>query len=399
MAYTLDRPMLQEGGSDNLALGLKVFSGEVLQQFRETNVMRPLITTRTIPYGKVASFPVLGKAKAFVHSPGTNILGDGVTAPSSTAPSTASAITQKFSHNERLIYVDQKLIAPTLIPDIEEMINHYELRSRYAGELGAAVSYVYDKAAILSGIVGARILAANAQLVSGEPGGGLGGGGGSIAVGTTPTGDAIIAALYSAAQRFDEIDIPKTGRRCLLPPQAIYALIRDPSIYAMLQTGATAAQVQRVTAFSTNIATQTGTSNAGLEMNGGSLPLMYGAASFVNGSVGRILGFDIISTNHLPSTDLTSGTNFWEALSMSGQAGSNGNLYAIDCSGTTTLATKGLIMHESGVGGLQVRDISVSSEWREDFQATFMLAKMITGFSWLRPSSCIELTATARSDA
>ena len=109
MAYTLDRSGLQQGGSDNTALFLKVFSGEVLQQFREVNVMRPLITTRSIPYGKVASFPVLGKAKAFVHSPGVNILGDGVTAPSSTAPSTASAITQTFSHNERLIYVDQKL--------------------------------------------------------------------------------------------------------------------------------------------------------------------------------------------------------------------------------------------------------------------------------------------------
>ena len=46
------------------ALFLKVFAGEVLTAFDETNVMKDLHVSRTILSGKSASFPVTGKANA-----------------------------------------------------------------------------------------------------------------------------------------------------------------------------------------------------------------------------------------------------------------------------------------------------------------------------------------------
>ena len=68
---------LIEGGSDNDALFLKKFSGEILQTFEESNVFKPLHTIRTIESGKSAQFPVTGIASANYHTPGENIADAG----------------------------------------------------------------------------------------------------------------------------------------------------------------------------------------------------------------------------------------------------------------------------------------------------------------------------------
>ena len=87
--------------SDNAAasaLFLKVFAGEVLTAFDETNVMKDLHVSRTIANGKSASFPVTGKANAAYHVVGTPLLG-----------------TQKIAHNEIVVNIDDVLIADTFI--------------------------------------------------------------------------------------------------------------------------------------------------------------------------------------------------------------------------------------------------------------------------------------------
>ena len=63
---------LIEGGSDNDALFLKKFSGEILQTFEESNIFKPLHTVRTIESGKSAQFPVTGVASAFPDLHGRN---------------------------------------------------------------------------------------------------------------------------------------------------------------------------------------------------------------------------------------------------------------------------------------------------------------------------------------
>jgi len=68
------------------ALFLKVFAGEVLTAFDETNVMKDLHVARTISSGKSASFPVTGKANAAYHTVGTPLLG-----------------TQAIKHNEIVV--------------------------------------------------------------------------------------------------------------------------------------------------------------------------------------------------------------------------------------------------------------------------------------------------------
>lgn len=53
----------------------KVFAGEVLTAFEETNVFKALHMVRTIDHGKSAEFPRTWKANARYHVPGEPILG------------------------------------------------------------------------------------------------------------------------------------------------------------------------------------------------------------------------------------------------------------------------------------------------------------------------------------
>ena len=71
------RSGLISGGSDNDALFLKVFSGEILTAFEQNNVMKDLHMMRTISSGKSAQFPVSGIATAKYHTPGVNIADSG----------------------------------------------------------------------------------------------------------------------------------------------------------------------------------------------------------------------------------------------------------------------------------------------------------------------------------
>ncbi len=109
------------------ALFLKVFAGEVLTAFDETNVMKDLHISRAITSGKSASFPVTGKANAAYHTVGTPLLG-----------------AQAIKHNEIVVNIDDVLIADTFIANIDEAKNHYDVRAEYSRLLGMALAKQFD---------------------------------------------------------------------------------------------------------------------------------------------------------------------------------------------------------------------------------------------------------------
>lgn len=395
-------PGAQNNSGDSRALFLKVFSGEVIQQFRVANVMQGRVITRTIPYGKSAQFPVMGRAYAIVHTPGVNILdstNQGVTSLDPASGGTVRALTNKIPHNERLIYVDNKLIASEMVSDIDELLNHYDVRSRYADEFAQALATAYDKSSILALVVAARIRSNNSALLSAnngypaEPGGGTNGDGGSIGVGSTPTGQTITDALFQAAQRFDELSIPRAGRAVVLTPAAFWALIKDPTLYLVSAPSNAAATFTAATKAAV-AATTPAASGAASFSNPN---LMFGNASWANGTITSIAGFEILMSNNVPTLDFTtgSGASFFSGLASA----SNGNSYAIDCSSARATAgqTQGVVFHSSAIGALRIRDISSEMQWYPEYQGTLMLSKYLAGFSWLRPSAAIELTSVTKS--
>ena len=196
--------LVNNSGTGYDALFLKVFSGEVLTAFSENNVFNDsLHTVRTISSGKSAQFPVTGTATAAYHTAGTPLVG-----------------ANQILANEKIISIDDLLIAQSFVQQLDELKNHYDVRSIYATELGKALAKRYDQNV-------AKTIA-NASRASTTLTGGSGGTVLTLANGNTATadvtGDEIAAAIYDIAQAFDERDIPTTDRFCILPPAEYYKL-------------------------------------------------------------------------------------------------------------------------------------------------------------------------------
>lgn len=356
-ATTISQLGQKESAGSNLALFLKVFSGEVLTTFEELNVMRPLATVRTIKSGKQAQFPILGRAAAAYHTAGTNVMD-------TTFQTGGVGI---IPASERNINIDLKLVAPVNVLEMDELQNHYDVRSLYSAELGRVIAKRFDQLSINTVILAARA----AQL-------GLGVAGAAIVYNTSTghtfpqkktdaniltSGASLISDLFLAAAWFDECDIPKMDRHVCVNPIQFYNLIKDPNTIS--------------------IATAAGSAitSPGYPQFGG--PQMQGPnGSWADGMIYKVAGINIHSTNHLPSTNIASNDAFFGTSAAS----ANGNVYYGDFSNNPVAC-----FHKSAFGVLQLLDVSVEAEWKIEYQATLMIAKLAIGMGALKSEASIEL--------
>ena len=123
-------------------------AGEILQTFEESNIFKPLHTIRTIDSGKSAQFPVTGIATAAYHTPGENIAEQG-----GSPDKYLSDIAKK---TEKIINIDKMLVASTFLANIDDVKNHYDIRSVYANELGKALAVRFDSAVAKTFLAAAR---------------------------------------------------------------------------------------------------------------------------------------------------------------------------------------------------------------------------------------------------
>lgn len=91
--------------SDQEALFLKIFSGEVLTSFEQTTVAKDRVMTRTISNAKSCQFPAVGNVTASYHTPGTELVG------------------QVVKHAERVISIDGVLLSDVFVAQIDELMN------------------------------------------------------------------------------------------------------------------------------------------------------------------------------------------------------------------------------------------------------------------------------------
>ena len=340
-------------GAGNDQLFLKKFSGEILQTFEESNIFKPLHTIRTIESGKSAQFPVTGIATANYHTPGENIASNGLVG--------AGGYLSDIGKTEKIITIDKMLVASTFLANIDDVKNHYDIRSVYANELGKALAVRFDTALAKVFIAAAR---SSANLSASAAGSILDiSQNAFVAVGATnadvtnPSGAELVAALFSAAQRMDENDVPSDGRFCVLRPQEYYRLI----------TGAD----------DSNSFTLTSAINKDIG----------GAGSLAAGNIPQIAGISIFKSNHIPSTDLSS-TSTGDGSSNNDVFGTNGVGY----NGNFT-NTKGIVSHSAAVGTVKLLDLATESEYQIERQGTLFVAKYAMGHGVLRPECAIELVA------
>lgn len=295
-------------------LFLKVFAGEVLTSFEKTNVMMDKHQVRTITSGKSAQFPVMGRGNAYYHTPGEFIPGG------------------KIKHAERVITIDELLIAPAFIANIDEAKNHYDVRSVYSKELGAKLANTMDKHILQTGVQAAR-----SPKTIDDPDQY---GGSTITLDSASdavNGDALAEAMFAAAQIFAEKDVPDDQRYFFVRPEQFYALARSTKV---------------------------------LNRDWG------GEGSYAAGNVIRVAGMTIVMTNNLPGSVVEPGTL---------EAGTN-NKYAGDYSKVVALA-----MHPSAVGTVKLMDLSMEGEYQINRQGYLMVAKYAVGHGVLRPEAAIEV--------
>lgn len=304
------------GGADD-ALFLKVFAGEVLAAFDEANVTQDKHVIRNIASGKSATFPATWKVAASYHTPGAEIVG------------------QTTNINERVINVDNLLIAPVFIPNIDEAKNHFEVRSEYSRQCGLALANQWDKNALQVGVLAAR---ASATIT--------GGNGGTTLTSTTTlyrtSATDLAAGIYSGVQAMDEKDVPMGDEKfCFVRPAQYYLLAQSTALLNRDWT--------------------------------------YGmGGNYAEGKIVQVAGVPIIKTNHLPITDLTAS-----------QTSDMKNTYGADFSKTAAL-----IMHKYAVGTVKLLDLSLESAYDIRRQGTLTVAKYAVGTGILRPECAVELKTT-----
>lgn len=189
--------------SDNTALFLKVFSGEVMTAFHKANVFLDRSMVRTISNGKSAQFVATGTTSASYHTPGTEINGTAI------------------NHAERVITIDDLLVASAFLSNIDEAMNHYDVRSVYSDEVGKILAETMDKNLAQVGVLAAR---ASALVTGGSGGSALT----NANYGTDST--ALAAGLFLAAQTLDEKFVDAGDRSVFLRPAQYYLLAQNTTL-------------------------------------------------------------------------------------------------------------------------------------------------------------------------
>jgi hypothetical protein len=318
------------------ALFLKVFSGEILTTFEETNVMKDLHMVRTIQNGKSAQFPVTGIASAKYHTAGENIADGG------------NSYLSAIKHAERVISIDDVLISSTFIANIDELKNHYDVRSIYAKELGKALAKRFDIATM-------KTLAAAARGTS-EIGGDDGtilGASSSLFAGANATAAELIDALYGVAESLDSKDVSDEGRFAVLSPADYYTLITADNSAVSLAANRD----------------------------------VGGVGNIATGTISQVAGINLVKSNHLAAIKVAEASQDQDDDGVNNDVfGASGTGYNGDLSATRILAGT-----KEAIGTVKLLDLATESEYQIERQGTLFVAKYAMGHGVLRPECAVEV--------
>lgn len=300
---------IQSTGDDK-ALFLKQYAGEVLASFVEEYKMAGMVTERNISHGKSASFPTLGTIGSEYHVPGTEITGMQVEA------------------NEIIINLDPMLISHVFISNIDEAMNHYDVRSEYTKQQGLELAKQRQLNELRCAILAAR---QTSGPVKGQPGGAI-----ITAADMATNATSVANAIRAARQNFDEKNIAEADCAAFLKPAMWYLLTQVKDL------------VNRD--FNPN-------ENGSL-----SQATIY--------SVARI---PLVKTNHFPNANDTANASV--VTSRRGDF-------------SKTVAA---VFHKSAVGTLKLLDLALEDAYDPRRQGTLMLSKFALGHGSLRAAGAVEI--------
>lgn len=240
---------------------------------------------------------------------------------------------ENIKQNERIIKLDGLLTADTLIYDLDEFIAHYDFRSPYAAELGNALAISHD-ASVLAELA-KEALNTKENVEGNGKGGVLKTKLDSGVVGINKqTGLAIYQLLLQAKAAMSKNYVPATER---------YAYI-DPEYHSALASA--------------------------VEF----LNRDYGASgTILEGNIIRLAGFDILECPHI----IRGGDD--NANVIQGE----GHVFPAEYADKHPI----IICHKTAAGVLRLKNLSMETGRRIEYQADQMIAKMAVGMGGLRPEA------------
>lgn len=317
----------------------KIFSGMVMTWFEERSVFLPLHNVMTIDHGKSASFAYLGRVGASYVAPGIELLSKDIRTA------------------EQVISVDSKLAAWVFVNEIDDLMNHFSLRDKYATELAGGLVRAFDRKVAINIIKAARCVDATAA-------GTIGWAGvttdaddntkqfGSILTNAAMATDAstLIEKLAACAQTFEEKDVRSAARYAALRPAQFYMLVTD---------------------------------RTALNRDWG------GSGGLASGTLPEICGIKLVQSNHIPSTNITAKGLFTDGNGANG----SGDAEVGDYTGNFT-NTVGAVFTPDAVGTVKLRGMKMEVEPSVRHQGTLMVASYVQGHGILNPRCAIELATS-----
>jgi len=359
-AYSVSFQGQNNNTGDVRDLFLKLYAGEVLTAFEEKKVIMDKVRTRTISKGKSASFPMTGRASAEYLTPGNEITGGQIRA------------------GERIVTIDDLLISSQFIANIDEAINHYDVRSIYSKEAGIALANEADrnvarmlvKASLSTNAARAAGLIQDYKSFTEEDFTD------NVVIGDNAADDLVASdiaqAIFNARKEMEKKNVPTDGAVVMLPPDQYYALLDvtdgNKLVYMNRDFGgegsiasATVPSIAGMPVYMSNHANVTNlytalAAGAGEGVTSDNAPLANTAGS------GRTTHYD------LPTTD-------------------------VDGADMVALAARirGFVFTPDAVATVKLMDLGLESEYQINRQGTLMVAKYAMGHNVLRPASAIAL--------
>lgn len=340
-----------QNDTTGLALFLKVYGGEVLTAFARQAQTLDKVMVRTIQNGKSAQFPVMGRTKAYYLKAGKNL----------------DDLRGEIKHTEKVISIDGLLTTDVLIYDIEDAMNHYDVRSEYSRQMGEALAMATDAANYgeIAKLVNSRKTIAKNENIEGLGSSSVIMVGKTIVEGGNPAriGEALIQALTYARAEFTKRYIPAGDRYFATSPDNYSAILS-----AMMPHAANYAAL---------IDPETG-------------------------NIRNVMGFEVYETPHMvqlsefvtnPDNALAGDGHVFPA--NSGDSASNDKYAAPTGDAVVNVANvMGLYWHRSAVATLKLKDMALERARRPEFQADQLIAKYAMGHGGLRPEAAGAVIVT-----
>ena len=386
--YTGHRSGMVNAANNSRALFLKLYAGEVMTAFQTKNIMMDYCRVRNIKKGKSAQFIMTGKHRtAAYHTPGNEIV-----------PNAAA------KHSERVVTIDDLLIVHQFIPNIDEAMAHYDIRSVYTQEAAYGLAKAADQNILRTAIKAA--LTTNKERA------------GKLVQDYNAWDDEDFSAnvVYSSTNFANSLKSSNffegvlEAKRILesagAPLDDLVCIVSTDLFYEMFKASSNSEATTSLHMFNTYIG---------------------GKGSIVDANMPNIAGIPVIRTPHMGSgtrsawtdslwstgvttsaaplgaaesnrataydlpANYTAATNGANLVGPTGGTDANGATVALRTEGTKVRA---LVMNRDAVATVKLLDLSVETDYMVNRQGTMIVSKYAMGHNVLRPAMAVALSSS-----